>query len=93
MARGSFSGLGCQHAHKRRVKEIPAGDIVLNDPPLNRKIHQHTKDFLQGQLQGGLRLLILLELQHLQQAVDGPDAVLRLQQPLTDAIVCQSGNI
>ena len=88
-----LTGPGGKHAHELGVQQVPAGDIPLDEPPLDREVHQTGEGVLQSQVQRLLRLGELLEVQDLQKAVDSPDPVRGFDKPGLHSVVGQSGHM
>ena len=88
-------GAGGENSHQAGVKEVPAGDVPLNHPPLYGKFRQQAQDHLQGGLRcsRGLRLLILRQTHGGKQGVDRPGSVSLRNQPPGYSIVCQGSDL
>ena len=90
--RAHLPGRRGQYAHQLGVQKVPAGDVAFAGAPLHRVVQQHLQDLLQRRL-GGLRVLIAVQAQGVDQLVDRPGPVALLDQAPVDAVLGQRGQI
>ena len=79
-----------QDTHEPGIQQIPAGDIVPDDPPLHSAVQQLTQDLLQGDPpQNRLRLLIAVQSQRRQKLIARPHPVRLVNKAVPHAILHQ----
>ena len=70
-----LGGPGRQAAHQLRVKEVPAGGVILDTAVLHSPVQKVFQNLFQGAVLRSVSLFPVVQLQSLQQAVGGPGAV------------------